>query len=341
MSTLPRADKRTPCRRLVALSIGMSLFAPGLKSAPPGEWARVADLPEANGGFVCAAVDGEIVVAGGTNWQADVKLWLDGIWAYNPSRDAWRTFERLESPVAYAAGGNDAGAQCFAGGTSGKYTHRWLWRWELGPSVKRVAAIDAGLVHASGVLVSDKLYTIGGTDDQARLDHSTNAFRAIDLRTGQSERLADYPETGFIVGAAAACGDRIFVFGGARWDATNQQVMNLATANVYTLSTGRWSSLKPLSSSNRGISALALDETHILLAGGFKGDAEGFSSEVCVFEVKGGNYRATRPLPYEAMGMGLVKAGEWLYCMGGEDRRRHRTAVVYRIRWKDLLAAGP
>jgi hypothetical protein len=34
----------------------------------------------------------------------------------------------------------------------------------------------------------------------------------------------------------------------------------------------------------------------------------------------------------------LVKDGEWLYCLGGEDRKRHRTAAAFRIRWASLLS---
>jgi hypothetical protein len=33
----------------------------------------------------------------------------------------------------------------------------------------------------------------------------------------------------------------------------------------------------------------------------------------------------------------LVKSGDWLYCIGGEDRKRHRTDAIYRIRWRELL----
>jgi hypothetical protein len=27
----------------------------------------------------------------------------------------------------------------------------------------------------------------------------------------------------------------------------------------------------------------------------------------------------------------LVKLGNWVYCLGGEDRKRHRSAAVHRI----------
>jgi hypothetical protein len=34
----------------------------------------------------------------------------------------------------------------------------------------------------------------------------------------------------------------------------------------------------------------------------------------------------------------LIRNGEWLYCLGGEDRKRHRTDAVFRIRWQELLS---
>src|SRR5690606_4848031 len=86
----------------------------------------------------------------------------------------------------------------------------------------------------------------------------------------------------------------------------------------------------------RGITAAALDENHLFLAGGYKNASEGFTAEAFVFDVRTRTYRPAPPLPYSA-GVGLVRAGEWLYCIGGEDQMRHRTAAFYRLRWRDLL----
>jgi hypothetical protein len=38
---------------------------------PATTWERLAPVPISNGGFVSAAVGGEIVIAGGTTWNCD------------------------------------------------------------------------------------------------------------------------------------------------------------------------------------------------------------------------------------------------------------------------------
>ena len=85
---------------------------------------------------------------------------------------------------------------------------------------------------------------------------------------------------------------------------------------------------------------MRLDATHLLLAGGYRDEATGFAAETYVFDLAANHYRATVPLPYRAGNVGLVQAGEWLFAFGGEDRMKHRTAVMYRIRWRELLDAA-
>ena len=300
------------------------------------EWERLAPLPEPNGGFVCGGIGGEIVIIGGTNWKDGTKHWLSRILAYNPATNQWRETGRLDAPLAYAAAGQDAETLWFAGGSSGAETHRSVWKIDAGSSAKRTLTLDKGFVFAGSALIASTLYVLGGSDDQARLDRLTNKFFAIDLHTGKETRLADYPEASFMVGAVAACGDRIFAFGGARWDATANTVANLSAGHAYSTTAKRWEKLPPLPSANRGINAVALDERHILLAGGYKNDEEEFTADAFIFDVKTSGYSATKPLPCKAM-VGLVKSGEWLYCLGGEDRKKQRTDAAFRIRWRELL----
>ena len=300
------------------------------------EWEHLAPLPEPNGGFFCNAINGEIVVGGGTNWKDGTKHWLSRIHTYNPVTNQWREIGTLDAPLAYAAVGQDADAVWFAGGSSGTATNRVVWKMGADFAIKRAHTLDTGPVLAGGALIGTTLYTLGGTDDMDQLSRVTRTLLAVDLRTGGTVRLADYPEAAFMIGAFAACGDRLFAFGGARWDATTNEVANFSTAHAYSMVAERWEKLPPLPCVNRGITAVALDERHILLAGGYKNDEEEFTADTFIFDVKTSSYSATKPLPYKAM-VGLVKSGEWLYCLGGENRKKQRTDAAFRIRWKDLL----
>lgn len=299
-------------------------------------WERLAPLPETNGGFVSGAVDGHIVIAGGTNWQEDTKHWLRRIHAYDPTTDTWRETGALDAPLAYSAAGEHAGALWFAGGSSGKNTHATVWSIDRSLAAKSAFTLGKGFVLAGGAVIGPSLYVLGGTDDMDHLEHVSNAFLTIDLLIGRTTKLPDYPEPSFMIGAAAACAGRFFAFGGARWDAGAKEVANLSSAHAFNPASGRWEKLAPLPSTIRGITALTLDETHILLAGGYKNDAEEFTDESFIYDITSGKYTATQPLPYRGM-VSLVKLGDWIYCLGGEDRKKHRTDAAFRIRWKELL----
>lgn len=317
-------------RRVIALL----LTAASLAAAPT--WERLARLPVGNGGFITATIGGNIVIAGGTTWQGDVKTWLDQIWVYEPARNTWRESDRLAAPLAYGVTGHGADTGWFAGGSSGKETHRLLWRIDRSLTPQRVATLESGVVYAAGGRIGDKLYVVGGSDDQGALDRVGSRCFAFDLKTGAATRLADYPEAGLMTGTAAAVGEKLYVFGGARWDAGKKTVVNHKTAHAYSVVTGKWTPLSPLPHPGRGYTAVALDERHIFIAGGYRDDAVEFVADAYLFDVTSGRYTPTTPLPYAAM-VGLVQSGDWLYCLGGEDRKKHRTDAAFRIRWRELL----
>ena len=323
-------------RRVRRLLHGIILLTINAAAAAPATWERLAPLPVGNGGFVSAAIDGEVVVAGGTTWKGETKIWLDPIWVYNPERNAWRETGRLPAPMGYGVTGQSRDTLWFAGGSSGTTTHRTLWKIEKGFSPQLVASLDRGFVYSAGALIGSTLYAVGGTDDQAAVDRAGHALLAINAKTGAITQLADYPEPGLTTAAAAAIGDRLFVFGGGQWDPVRKAVVNHATAYAYSVTKKRWEALPPLPHPGRGYTAVALDDRRILVGGGYRNDEVEFVTDAYLFDIRAQTYTPTTPLPYAAM-VGLVKNGEWLYCLGGEDRKRHRTDAVFRIRWSELL----
>jgi len=307
---------------------------------PAAEWKRLAPLPESSGGFVCGSIAGQLIVAGGTNWKDDTKCWLDTVSTYDPSQDKWQAAGRLSSPLGYAVYGQDSRDLWFWGGSNGLQTQRTLCKLDEKLSAKTVATLERGLVYAGGAVSNSTLYVVGGSDDQAHFENITNTFQAIDLRKGKATRLADYPETAIGIAAVAACGEHIYVFGGARWDAVTQKVVNHSAAHVYTIATNRWEPLPQFATANRGLAAVKLDDRYILIAGGYTTDEAGFTDEAFLFDTQRSEYIRTKRLPYRAL-VGLVTLGDYVYCLGGEDIQKHRTDAAFRIPWKELLPQAP
>ena len=81
---------------------------------------------------------------------------------------------------------------------------------------------------------------------------------------------------------------------------------------------------------------MILDDHRIYIAGGFGGEPEAFHREAFIYDMKTDTYAGASALPYAAS-VALVKLDDWLYCLGGEDRKKHRTDAAFRIRWKELL----
>ncbi len=305
--------------------------------AAPASWERLAPLPVSNGGFFSGVIDGKIIVAGGTTWKDDTKIWLDQIWSYDPGRNQWRETGKLPSSLAYPVSAHDGRTVWFASGSTGTRTDQGLWRMDTAGMPKRAAKIEDAFVYASGGIIGSNLYVVGGTDDQGKIDRVTATFRAIDVSTGKITRLADYPEAGLTTGTAAVLGERLFVFGGARWNAQRATVENHGTAHAYSVTEKSWSALPPLPHAARGLTAIALDARRIYLAGGYRNDEVEFVADAYLFDLQARTYTPATPLPYAGM-VSLVIVGDWLYCLGGEDRKRHRSDAVFRIRWKTLSA---
>jgi len=84
------------------------------------QWNSGSPLPVPRAGHADGVLDGEFVVAGGTNWQADRKLWLADVYRYSVSAAAWSRGRDLPGPRAYGASFVDGGRFDVAGGTDGE-----------------------------------------------------------------------------------------------------------------------------------------------------------------------------------------------------------------------------
>lgn len=194
----------------------------------------------------------------------------------------------------------------------------------------------AGTVYSAGAFDGSKLYVIGGAMDQGLLSTATNACHYWDVKTGVRTELPALPVSSFVTGTAAACDGRVLVFGGAKWDPGTETVANLDT--VFSLKPGRnkWEQHRRYPFAVRGVTAVALDRRFIYVAGGYKNDSEEFTSAAFLFDTRNNSFKPSVSLPYRAMVALVVLEGD-LYCLGGEDRKRHRTDAAFRIPIRELL----
>ncbi len=296
---------------------------------PADPWEPLPDLPEANGGFACAVVGDRLLLAGGTNWVNDEKHWLDTIRVFDPVERRWSEAGRLPVPAAYGVAGAWDGALWLAGGSHGSGAHDLLLRVPAAvePTSRRRLPAGTGAVLAAGGVHDGSLILAGGVPDPAQLAAAHTRVLRLRLDPGTVETLPALPGPGRFTAAGVVAANQLFVFGGAEW--THDTVRNRDDAFALDLREPRgWRTLRPLPAPVRGLCAVALDDRRLYLAGGYRTDA--FTAEAWIYDVVNDRYTPAPSLPFAAMTT-LVVCGDHLYCLGGEDRQRARSAACFRI----------
>jgi len=299
-------------------------------------WEQIAPLPTPNGGFGCAILNGKIVVLGGTNWKNERKEWLDGIWVYEPQAGRWETKGKLPQSLAFPVVAEAGEELLIAGGSDGTKPRNEIWR--LQPSFKLTAAGELSQPRAAAVggFVSGKLAVAGGCADPAAL---AGLCKGIEVHAWPKNDLIESAlpmATGLAIGAYVAVGNELFVFGGSSRSATGELINSNETWKFNAV-TGSWRQLAPYPVKARGAAAVALGAEHVLIGGGFGGPKDYFLATAYIYEVQQNTFHQSLDLPLAAL-VGLVDCDGYVYCLGGEDRERHRTDACFRIAVKELLA---
>ncbi len=269
---------------------------------------------------------------GGTNWEGGKKNWLKEIRVFDPRIGKWSVINFGYSVAYGLVIQADDSSFGFIGGSDGKEPFKAIGNVaDAHASFLKAPRLPSSLVLASGGQVKGSLVLVGGSDDASNLAGVTASTFLVTNST--SKRLADYPGKPFATAASAVVGEELFVFGGMNYDKVNKAAVNTAEAYAFSPEKNVWRKLKPLAAPTRGSSAVTLDDNHFYIAGGYRDD---FTAEAVIYEVKTDSYRKAPSLPYAAM-VGLVKMGEHVYCLGGEDKKQSRTDKFFRLPVAELL----
>lgn len=315
------------------LLLNLLVYFTVVVSSSAVEWQRTTPLPEGIGGFVYGAIGNDLLVAGGISWRGDAKIYRDSIFRFDFRAAQWRKIGSLSVPVAYAASGQAPKGIYFAGGTGGRTTHDIFGFLNSELRLRVIAHLPQPLSLSAHAIGRNKLFIIAGGTDASDLKTITNLAYSLDLKTGKSARVPPYPGGSLFLPAAAVVGGQVYVFGGGAWDAVNNRAINTSSAFTYSIKAGQWKPIKPYPFPVRGLAACPLDNQHILLGGGY---GEGFTNFAAIYDKNRDEYIETVHVPVPAMAT-FIKAGDFIYWVGGEHAMRQRSDAVHRIRRKDLL----
>ena len=290
------------------------------------EWSERQPMPRAAAGGAAAFLGKELVIAGGTAWDGDVKLWLQDVQVYNPVSNRWSHGPKLPEPLAYGPFTSSATGLEIFGGTDGKTVHRTSWKLDAAKkSWVQTGSVPADVLLGRAARVGDSVFLFGGCPDAADL---TACSDAVWHRNGDGmwRRVSAIPGGALAMLAIAVSGSAIYIFGGCSM-APGGKVTNHTKAYRYDSSANQWKSIRELPAGNRGLSAVASGESSIYLFGGYT-DSE-FTSDVLLYDVGKDTYRRMNPMPVGLLGIEFVSNGRKMYGAGGEDRMRSRSARLF------------
>jgi N-acetylneuraminic acid mutarotase len=286
-------------------------------------WRDRHAMREGRSGGAIGLIENKLIYAGGTTWRSGVKLWLNETLVYDLEHDTWSSGPPLPEPIAYGASLASNGSLEILGGTNDGGPSRKCWRLKAGEHAWSESGIlPADSVFAKAVSLRGRLYLFGGSSSATDLSRlSSSVFRRDE--SGKWTTISQLPQGRVANPAVTAAGDEIYLFGGFS-AAASGGALNHRDAYRFDPETNRWTALRPLPAAVRGLSAVAVDRLHILLAGGYTDS--GFSAAAYLYDIEDGQYRAATSLPLPVMGMELLARGRTVWGIGGEDKNRSRTA---------------
>lgn len=345
---------RAPCTLLTVLFLSIAACLAQIPPATFSPWVREPVLPQARGGVASAWLDGHLVVAGGSYWHEDRKQWSDRVDAYDPETRSWIRLPPIPAAVAspgfassndglYLVGGTGADGGAVA--VAWKLTHDGAtWTWNVLPALPEARA------YGAAALLGDWLYFAASTPDPEDLQKAgREVYRLNVRRPGEGWHAAPLlPEPGRCLAALAAIGDRLYLFGGCRGNASKQAV-NLSEALRLDAEGTRWEPIRSLPRGIRAAAAVSVDRDKIAIVGGYSaeptameryGTGYGFERRILLYDTKRNRYGEGAPLPIANAAMGLALHPDRLSVVGGEDRARSRTDAHYSVARDDLRSLG-
>ncbi|MFN7938741.1 MAG: kelch repeat-containing protein [Bryobacteraceae bacterium] len=287
-------------------------------------WMEKTPLPKAQAGGAVALMNGAMVIAGGTHWENDVKLWLRDVQVYDVRSDQWRQGPLLPSALGYGPYTQSSAGLEIYGGSDGVTASRKIYTLDAGlKGWKQTGEAPAMVLLGHAARVGSAVYLIGGCEDVADLTRCTDAvWKRVD--GGKWEKVGSIPNGPVALGATAVVDGRIYLFGGCSMP--GGKLRNHSEAWMFDPGRGSWKALRGLGAANRGLTAVA-SGGRVFLFGGYT-DA-GFTADVVAYDPLKDSYEAQPAMPLATVGLQFVVDGGRIWGAGGEHKMRARSARAF------------
>ena len=147
-----------------------------LVAMPSIIWNEKEPMPRPEAGGAAGFTGGELVIAGGTSWDGETKLWLKEVQIYNPVRNVWRQGPPLPLALAYGPFVHSGNELEIFGGTDGKQVHRESWKLNAAKTAwETTGETPADVLLGGAARSGGEEFLMGGCPDAADLTRCSDA----------------------------------------------------------------------------------------------------------------------------------------------------------------------
>jgi N-acetylneuraminic acid mutarotase len=295
----------------------MVVFAEGLA------WRERAPLPRPRAGYMGGVINGRMIIAGGSYWENDKKLWTTRVDLFDPRTNTWQAGAPLPEPRSDAASVSYKDAlYIFGGGAQTQVRQDALvfrhGKWSALPE----AALPEPRLYAVAVVCRGLIYLVGGipaAGDYSKVTSSLWVWNPDSPSSGW-KKLPSLPGPGLINHAVAEADGKIYVFGGAT--AGGPDVVNVSSAYRFDPQAEKWTRLADLPIARRAWWAVGVRDRILLVAG----YTTTYEKEVYEYEWASGAFRQNGELPHGLADTKFFRIDSWVVGAGGEAGNQIRGA---------------
>jgi N-acetylneuraminic acid mutarotase len=305
---------------------GSSMVEPVVLSQVPRDaivWSRGADIPLPRGGYYASWYRGGLLIAGGTYWKDDKKVWTDTVSYYEPGQNRWVDWPLLPLPLAYGVAAQVRGKVYLIGGMSKETLCLDIFRLD-GRRWNKIGKAPTGVIYGGAAVVGDKIYVFGGGTSNNDLTTATSQSWAFDPKTLRWERLEPFPGKPRVVLAVTSVGASIFLFGGAT-QSKGGPLVDLSDAYRYDTTARKWTKLREMPEAGRALGITSAKGSIYL----FGGVAQRSFDTVYRYEPSEDNYYLVSHLPAPLLDVKFFFKDGLFYGATGEDKARSRFPGLY------------
>lgn len=278
-------------------------------------WKHGTPMPLPRAGYIAGAARGKLIIAGGSYWEGDRKIWSARTDLYDPATGAWTAGLPLPVPRSDAAClvWNSA-LHAWGGGAEGSMSAECLrlenGKWRTVPEMN----LPEPRLYSVASQLDRRIYVFGGIREAGKHETAANTLWRWNSERQRWDVCASLPGPPRSLNGFAASGGKLYVLGG--YTVQNGAAANLDDVWEYDPAGDQWNPAGRFPVASRAWWALSDPTGRVLLFGGY---TDSFSAEIWSYDPKTATSTVAGSLPIALADTKFFRIGREFVGTGGES----------------------